>query len=290
MGNKVNEIITNRIIEELDKGEIPWRHPWTSGGLPKNLLSKKTYRGVNLLLLSFAPYPSPWWVTFKQASDMGGSIKKGEKGWPIVFWTTLKFDNLDPDSDVDEYNVPFLRYYKVWNINQCEGLEHKLPGIKNREVTPIQACEEVIQKYTNKPKITLDSCAAYNVKDDVIKMPLMKDFLSEEHYYSTLFHEMVHSTGHKDRLDRCILVDLKPFGTEEDYSKEELVAEIGASFLIGYTGIDSSKLFTNSVAYIKSWSKKLKEDHSFIFQASSMAQKAYDHILKIEEVKNGDSD
>jgi antirestriction protein ArdC len=281
---KVNEIITNRIIEELEKGKVPWRQPWTSDGLPKNLVSKKVYRGMNLLLLSFSPYASPYWVTFKQASDLGGSVKQGEKSTIVVFWKALTYDDLDPDSKKLEQTIPFLRYYRIFNTDQCEGLEGKIPQAVARDVTPIQACEEVVQKYTNRPEMVQGSLAAYNPSKDIIKMPPMKDFVSEPFYYATLFHEMVHSTGHKSRLDRCTITDIKPFGSE-DHSKEELVAEIGASFLVGYTGIDAEKLFTNTVAYIQSWIKRLKDDPSFILQASSMAQKAYDHILKIEEVE-----
>lgn len=284
---KVNEMITKKILEELDKGNVPWQKTWGSVGFPKNLVSKKPYRGVNVLMLILEHYSSPWWVTFKQAKELGGDVKKGEHGTPVVFWKTFEAPDFDEKSNHLVKTVPFLRYYTVFNTDQCEGLEGKVPAvIRPAEVLmPLDACEQIVNGYTDKPQINYTGdVASYRPQLDVVHCPPLKFFKRPEDFYSVLFHECVHSTGHKSRLERLGVSDCGIFGSE-NYSKEELVAEIGAIFLVNLAGIQVT--FENSVSYLRGWMKRLSQDHSLIIQAASQAQKAYDYILGIKEESNG---
>ena len=242
---KVNEIVTNKILEELKKGVIPWQKPWLVAGHNKNLISKKPYRGINVFLLGYGRQ-SPWWVTFKQAKNLGGSVKKGEKGEVVVYYKLNEY--LDENSDDLIRRVPLLRYYTVFNTEQCEGFEDKIPPTLSRVIDKIEECEKVVGGYKGKPMLHVSDRAAYAPAFDNLFMPPMDSFESSESYYSVLFHEYVHSTGHKDRLDRD-LENFKPFGSE-DYSKEELIAEIGSIFLYNEVGI--TRVFNNSVNYIGS--------------------------------------
>ena len=268
---KVYEIITDRIMEQLEKGDVPWHKPWI-GGYPKNLVSKKEYRGINVFILASTHYASEYWVSYKQAQELGGNVKKGEKGWPVIFWKWLKVKENDTEI---EKQVPMLRYYTVFNVMQCEGL--KLPTKEIKENNPIEECQKIISEFTDCPTVHDENRAVYYKETDTIGMPLLNLFDGSEEYYSTLFHEVTHSTGHPKRLDREGIRDMVSFGST-NYSKEELVAEMGAAFLCGLTGIEN-KTIDNSAAYVKSWLKKLHDDKKFVIIAAAQAQKAVDYIL-----------
>lgn len=284
----VYEIITNRVIEELEKGVCPWKKPWLTSIAPLNFKSKKTYRGINLLLLSMLGNQSPYYLTFKQIKDLGGTLKAGSSGCPITFWKTYqkKVENDLDDEDLDDesYKTRFiLRYYTVFNAKDIEGID--FPKIKIGEkldFNPIQEAEKIVENYPNRPEI-IDGykSAAYVRSLDVVTMPTKDVFISEESYYATLFHELIHSTGNKERLDR----DLgKSFG-DEAYSKEELIAELGSCFLCAIAGISNETTFNNSAAYIDSWLNKLKKDNRLIISASAQAQKAVEHICNLDAVQ-----
>ena len=273
---KVNEIVTQKILEELGKGSVPWHKPWLMAGHNKNLISKKPYRGINIFLLGYG-HQSPWWVTFKQAQGLGGTVKKGEHGTMVVYFKMQEY--VDENASDGIKRIPLLRYYNVFNVEQCEGLEDKIPPTMSRVVNRIEECEKVVEGYYGKPFMMEGDRAAYSPHFDHIIMPPINSFDTAEYYYSVLFHEYVHSTGHKDRLARKEVENVKPFGTE-DYSKEELVAEIGSIFLYNKVGIEGT--FNNSIAYLQSWMKRLSDDHNLIISAASQAQKAYDYILKTE--------
>jgi len=276
---KVNEIVTQKILDELKKGSIPWHKPWLMSGYNKNLISKKAYRGINIFLLGYG-HQSPWWVTYKQATDLGGNVKKGEHGTMVGYFKMQEYvDTSDSTSDGIK-RVPLLRYYNVFNVEQCEGLESKIPPTMSRIVNRIEECEKIVEGYHNKPTMFESDRAAYAPHFDNLYMPPINSFDTAEYYYAVLFHEYVHSTGHKDRLARKGIEEMKPFGSE-DYSKEELVAEIGSIFLYNKVGIE--RTFNNSIAYIQSWMKRLSDDHNLIISAASQAQKAYDYILGIKE-------
>lgn len=272
----VYEIVTKEIMQKLEDGTIPWQKPWNAE-LPMNLISKKEYRGINLFLLNMKRFTNPYWLSFKQVDELGGSVRSGEKGSMVVFYKW--FQKIDIDNEVkDEF--PILRYYKVFNADQCTGLN--IPKLEAKlEFAPIEKCEQIIDQMNNKPSINHDGNAAYyRPSNDSVTMPPKEIFKSIPEYYSTLFHEITHSTGHQSRLNRNTLTDICPFGST-NYSKEELVAEMGAAFLCGHAQIEN-KTIDNSASYIKGWLERLKNDSRLVLQAAGLAQKAVDYILNRE--------
>lgn len=272
----VYEIVTKKVIEKLEKGVIPWRKPWVNG-LAVSWESQKPYRGVNAFLLEPGEY-----ATFKQIKEAGGKVKKGEKSHLVVFWKWIEKEN-DKTGETEKF--PLLRYYKVFEINtQCEGLESKRVRIDETEINHdvVAACESLIDGYVNKPEIYFVSGeASYNKVLDKVKCPPLKDFTSLSEFYSTLFHELVHSTGHESRLNRKELTASALFG-DENYSKEELIAEMGSAMLCAIAGVDTEDSFKNSAAYIQSWLKALRNDSTLVVRAASQAQKAVDYIRGIQ--------
>ena len=275
------EIVTQRVIEAIEKdGVLPWEKPWKSyqeGGLPINYITKKPYRGINVFLLALTPYSSPYWLTFKQAKQAKGWVRKGEKATPIVFWSIAEKE----DKETGEISkFAFAKTYSVFNLCQCENIE--IPELKEVEFTEhekIAKCESVIEGYKDKPTIKhKEDRAFYSPVRDLINMPKMEAFDSAESYYSTLYHEAIHSVGHQDRLARKTITNLNFFGSH-DYSKEELIAELGASFLCAETGINNSATERNSVAYLNNWLKALKGDSRLIVDSARIAQKSVDYIL-----------
>ncbi|MCU6603831.1 zincin-like metallopeptidase domain-containing protein [Peribacillus frigoritolerans] len=265
----IYEMVTNKIMEKLEQGIIPWRKPWVNGGAV-NWKTQKAYRGINTMLLEPGEY-----ATFKQISEAGGKVKKGAKSEIVVFWKWLEKEE---DGKIEK--IPFLRYYRVFDINkQVEGLKSKR-NTESFEHDPIAACEDIVKGYVNGPKMRFESVEAwYKPMIDLINVPPIKDFPKIEEHYSTLFHEMIHSTGHKKRLNREGITDTVRFGSET-YSKEELIAEMGAAMLCGVAQIENT-IIDNSTAYIQSWLKALKDDKTLLVKAGSAAQKATDHILGI---------
>lgn len=273
----VYEMITNTIIEKLENGVVPWQQPYTTGGLPVNWLTQKQYRGINMMLL-----PPGEYATFKQIQKAGGKVKKGEKGRPIIFWKWLKVEDEDTGEDK---KVPLLKTYNVFEINsQVEGLESKKDWTEY-ENDPIEEAKMVIQEYfKNQDDLRMvrqPGIPCYSPSEDRIYMPRIEHFTSSENYYKTYFHEMVHSTGHKSRLNREGVTGVINFGNE-NYSKEELVAEIGAAMLSAHVNIQDA-VIDNSASYIDNWLSVLKNDHKFVVQAAQKAQKATDLILNIEQ-------
>lgn len=273
----VYTIVTNRIIELLEKGVIPWQKPWTEAGIPKNLITGKNYRGINVWLLNSLNYAQNSFLTFKQVQDLSASIKKGEKANLVVFWKWLEKENKET-KEVER--IPLLRYYNVFNIDQCTGIpKEKLLQVIEQKIDPIEACEKIITEMPKRPDIRYDEQRAYyNRLQDYVNLPRTETFKTSEAYYGTLFHELVHSTGHSDRLNRRELLDSKGFNTQ-DYAIEELTAEMGSSYLKSYAGIPIEQL-DNNAAYIHTWLERLKIDKRFIVHSSSQAQKATDFILK----------
>jgi antirestriction protein ArdC len=268
----VYEIITNQILAELEKGEVPWRKPWHTLP-PANLITKKPYRGINVFLLAFAGYGSQFWLTFNQAKQLGGNVRKGEHGTKIVFWKCNHYETETEDGGTEERKSAFLRYYTVFNLEQTEGLSALLtlpPAF------PIESAEEIVKGMPNPPAFQQDARAAYIPSQDVVTMPSRTAFHSQAEYYSTLFHELTHATGHAKRLARDAFDTPKQFASES-YSKEELIAEMGSAMLCGVAGIEQ-KTLANSAAYLKSWIARLKADSKLVIAAASAAQKAADYI------------
>ncbi|MBQ5581143.1 MAG: DUF1738 domain-containing protein [Clostridia bacterium] len=327
----VYQIVTDRILAELDKGVIPWRKPWV--GLRVEWEGRKTHTETSTITRRMAysrstgkPYsllnqlllgkPGEW-ASFKQIQEAGGRVKKGEQASICVFWKFLEKDVIDPKTGKPEIDpktgakliesIPMLRYYNVFHIeSQCEGIEPKKrkgnPGEETVATTrtivdnpgtcktkteadweAIEEADEVVRAYLAVSGVTLteepgSDRAFYRPSTDSVTVPCRAQFKNRSEFYSTEFHELVHSTGHKSRLDRFSTPGDHTFGGEE-YSKEELVAEIGAACLNNICGIESEGSFRNSAAYIQGWSSKLKEDRKMIVSASSRAEKAVTLIL-----------
>lgn len=278
MKRDVYQIVTDRIVRLLESGTVPWHKPWKGGNQwPQNFVSRKVYRGINLFLLNSAGYASPYWLTFRQVQSLGGRVKKGEQSFPVVFWKIFK-----EEGDDEARPIPFLRYYSVFNVAQCEGIN--VPAIPAETTSKFQAiaeCEQVVADMPKRPTINHKGArACYSPALDAVSMPEAKLFESSEEYYSTLFHELVHSTGHVSRLNRKEITEPIRFGSDP-YSREELVAEMGAAFLCGHCEIEN-KTIDQSASYIQSWLAKLKEDRKLVVHAAVQAQKACDFILSVE--------
>jgi len=278
MKNDVYQIVTDRIVQLLESGTVPWHQPWKGGKQwPQNFITRKVYRGINLFLLNAASYPSPYWLTFKQVQVLGGRIKKGEQSFPVVFWKMFK-----EEDGGEEKRIPFLRYHRVFNVAQCEGIN--VPNTEASEpilkFQPIEKCEQIVSAMPKRPEINHSGVrACYSPSLDVVTMPEARLFDSSEGYYSTLFHELTHATGHVSRLNRKEITNPIRFGSDP-YSREELVAEMGAAFLCGHCGIENQTI-DQSASYIQSWLAKLKEDRKLVVHAAAQAQKACDFIRNI---------
>lgn len=278
--NAVFDIVTDRIVLALEQGVVPWRREWNSLAFspPKSLNTGKPYSGINFFLLSLcgSRFTSPFWLTFKQAVDRGGKVRKGEKGMPIFFWKTYETKE-DINGKIETRFV--AQYYTVFNVEQCEGLEYPKPEeMTGPPVDPIDACEAVLTGF-NGPELRHGGTqASYSPIADAVQMPPKELFQTSEGYYSTLFHELTHSTGHESRLARFPNEQAPSAFGSADYSREELIAEMGAAFLCAHTGIDNATI-DNSAAYINGWLRILKADKKAVVVAASAAQKATNLIL-----------
>ena len=280
MSINVYEMVTNRIIEQLENNIIPWEKPW-SGTIDGafNRVSKKPYSILNQMLLS----KSGEYASFKQWKDLGGHIRKGEHSEIIVFWKMYPIKEKQDDGTEIIKTIPLLKYINVFHISQVDGVE-PLKQKVTHDIEPIDKAEKILNDYWNRENITIEHVkgdkAFYSPMFDKIQLPLFEQFKQSEEYYSTAFHESVHSTMKTSRCNRQ--EDRKgkvvSFGSEE-YSKEELVAEVGSAQLMNIVGIETTKSFRNSTAYIQSWLKVLRNDNKFIVSASSKAEKAVNYIL-----------
>ncbi len=281
----VYAIVTERIIQQLEKGTVPWRQPWTDAGIPRNLISKRPYRGINVMLLSMLGYEQNLFLTFNQVQELGGHVRKGEHGHIVVFWSYLdaaQKGREEAETETGKRKVPYLRYYMVFNVGQCEGIpQGKVPAITRATLSPIPVCEQIVQEMPMRPLVrhTGGQGAFYDAMHDYVNMPLFNSFESAEGYYAILMHELVHSTGHGSRVGRKDLFKMAEFNTLEAYSHEELVAEIGSCYLLSFAGITNR--IAQSADYIKGWLSELKSDTKFIFSAATQAQKATDFILNL---------
>ena len=280
MAKSVYEMVTERIIEQLEQGVIPWEKPWTgirSGAY--NRISKKSYSLLNQMLLKHKGE----YATFKQWQDLGGHVRKGEKSEIVVFWKIQPIEEEKEDGTKEVKQIPLLRYFNVFHISQVDGVEPLSKDALN-EIEPIEKAESILYSYWTKENITVEHVAGdkayYSPSLDMIHLPLFEQFISANEYYSTAFHESIHSTMKESRCDRAEdrKGKLVAFGSNE-YSKEELVAEIGRASLMNIIGIETNKSFRNSSAYIQNWLSVLKNDVKFIVSASSKAEKAVDYIL-----------
>jgi antirestriction protein ArdC len=289
MSKDVYKLVTDRIIEALEAGIVPWNRPWKTGvgnNGPRSLASGKPYRGVNVWILAATAalrgYDSSYWATFKQVKERGGTVRKGEKGTQIVLWKPVKAREAEGGEE-QRRDYLLLRYFTVFNIEQCDGIEEPA-GAELPEVDPIESAQVISDRYIahNGPSLGHGGDRAYYAPAlDRVQMPLIEAFDSAEHYYGTLFHELAHSTAHESRLNRPIAEST--FGSE-DYSREELIAEMAAAFLCGEAGIEVN--IEHHAGYLASWLQVLNNDRKLIVQAAAAAQKATDRVLGSEYGKD----
>jgi antirestriction protein ArdC len=313
----VSEKLIEGLQKAIDNGIGSWQMPWSGGNsFPKNFKSGKGYRGINILTLGLQGYESPTWLTFKQAFEEAlrqakadgreieerveknrrgipqvkyyengelfrGGVKKGEKSTPVIYWSWLYKDEAGKtvkDRKLAVKKIPMLRYFQVFNIAQCDGIKDKWQPTPDKEHNPIKEAELMVENMPNAPEITFKEAKAYyRPATDSVNMPRLGLFRSAEEYYSTLFHELIHSTGHKSRLDREGITEFAGFGSET-YSKEELVAEMGAAMLCAITGVKNEAMEKNQVSYLRGWIKALKDDINLAVSAGGQAQRAVDYI------------
>jgi antirestriction protein ArdC len=286
---KVTDVINQRIMELLEKGTVPWRKTWNAvSNQPRNLVSKKDYRGINVFILACMPYNSPYWMTFAQVQSKKGHVRKGEKSTPVIFWKWI--DRKDADVGLNDTSsngkIPMLRYYSVFNLEQVEGVEPP-PATETitNTFTPIERAEQIIANMPLRPDIHFGgNQPAYHPLLDYVKMPAREAFESPEEFYGTLYHELSHATGHQKRVGRKGITEPSYFGSH-DYSFEELISEMSSAFLCGHSGIE--RTIENSAAYIQGWLKALKGNQKWLVMAAAQAQKASDYILNR---KGGDED
>jgi antirestriction protein ArdC len=273
----VYEIVTEKIIKQLESGVAPWRKPWTCQ-TPANLITQKEYRGLNVFTLASQGFPSRFWLTFNQATNLGAKIRKGEKSSPVIFWNVGEDREIITPGGAKKTLRPFLlRYYSVFNHVQTEGID--LPASvlqETRTNNSIETCEKIVANMPNPPAFEQSDKAWYLPNSDAVGMPARGLFHSSEEYYSTLFHELAHSTGHAKRLNRENFDNPVSFGSDS-YSNEELIAEMTAAMLCGIAGIEQ-KTLENSAAYLKTWIARLKSDSRLLVSTASHAQKAADFV------------
>lgn len=275
MNKETSERISAAIIQQLQQGTIPWRKPWSgSGFLPHNYYSRRSYRGINTLILGVAAmskgYQSPAWTTYKAASEHGAQVRKGEKATQIVFWKPMIAQDKATGEDK---RFLIARLYSVFNTEQIDGIDWNPPDKEPIEIP--DALKMIVEGYQDPPTIqhSPQDRAFYQPSTDSITLPLIEQFTNLQGYAETICHELVHSTGHPKRCNRF---EDGHVGHRQDYAKEELVAEIGASMLMQHAGIDVD--MPQIASYVQSWLKALEDDHSLIIKAAQAAQKAVDHI------------
>lgn len=283
MSEKIYEIVTEKILAALEAGTVPWRRPWNAGGAggsPVNHATGKPYRGINWFLLSIqsSAYSANRWLTFKQAAALGGTVRKGEKSTLVVFWRFFEpaKDKKKRKPGEQPRRVPMLRYYNVFNIDQCEGIDYAPAAAPVREFSPIESADSIWNGYANRPTLAHGGGRAYyRPGDDHIQMPARESFVTDADYYQTLFHEVTHSTGNARRLARKA-VGGSTFG-DHLYSEEELVAEFGSAFLMAEAGLAPD--YENTAAYIDGWRRAIRANPRWSIAAAGAAQRAADLVM-----------
>lgn len=284
--------VTDAILERLEAGVVPWRQPWTNlRGM--SAATGKPYRGINVLLLAAAHerggYGSAYWATYRRLGEMGAQVRKGERGTVVTFWKML--EHADEKTETTR-RIPFLRAFRVFNVEQAdwaEGMpEHFAPHSSGLDpASELVRAHAVVQGYVRRDDLGQTSGPAleeggdrayYRPSEDRVQMPTVGQFTSAHAYYSVMFHELAHSTGHPSRLDREGISEVAPFGSPT-YSREELVAEIGSAMIAAAIGIGTDAQLDQSAAYVDGWRKALRDDPKAIVYAAGRAQKAADLVL-----------
>lgn len=282
----IYEIVTNRIIEKMEQGVIPWKKPWKDAVRPANAITRRPYTGVNFFLLAAGRFASPYWLTWNQTQELDGHVREGERSEIVVFWKTYEDERQvtaneaqQPESEKARRRF-VLRYYRLWNVEQVELPEKARAKFQpeTRTFDPIAEAERIISEMRDAPAIEYHgSLAFYRPSTDTVVLPPRETFLSTEAFYECAYHEHVHAVGHAKRLNRPGITESIHFGSER-YGREELVAELGAAFLCAAAGIDNATI-ENHAAYLKGWIDALRADKRAIVHAAAHAEKAADYIL-----------
>lgn len=292
----VYKMITDRMLEAIERDKaLPWVKPWdTVKGVNQcNGITGRQYSGINMFLLSLTSFESNFWYSFKQLQEAGGKLKEGAKATQVVFWKRLKVTQKDEQTGTTETKViPLLRYYNVFNLDQIDGIAPKEFKVPNPEAKPIELCEGIVADYVERCSLfqlqsKVSDRAFYAPALDLVQVPKIEQFKTVEQYYSVLFHELGHSTGHKTRLNRKEVVNGGMFG-DSDYSVEELVAELTASFVCAETGISNETTERMNKAYLQNWYEALRKDRKMFVTASARASKAANLILNKQTVEQED--
>ena len=283
----VYHIVTERIINALKTGVVPWHQPWVNMASPRNFLSGAPYRGVNALLLRLTAHATPYWLTQSQIELRGGMLKEGARSQIVTFWKSA--EKVEPDASVEEKQKQraILRYYRVYNYADCEGLP-PLPLLPGSELKPHEAAEAMIANMPLKPNITRNGDQAfYSIRTDTVNIPDLSLFTSLDSFYNVWLHELGHATRHSSRLDRRYHNEQpdspRIFGSC-DYSREELVAELTAAFLCAELGLENH--VPQSASYISGWLSALEGDERLLIHAAAAAQKAADFVAGRHQQKN----
>lgn len=295
----VYDIVTERIMRQMENGIIPWRKPWNNAKnidgtmLATNAISGEAYSLTNQFLLGMQ---GGKFLTYKQITEHGGKLKEDAERYMVIWWNRKAYEKKDNNGNViigedgkpEMKIIPILKYYTVYSLEDTEGV--KLPKKKERKNTPIMDAETIITDYVTASGIKFDNTgsnrAFYRPSEDMVVVPSINQYKDTNEYYSTTFHEFIHSTGHESRLNRLT----NDFFGGHEYSKEELVAELGSAFTMAICGIETPKTETNSAAYIQSWLKELNNDHKLFVSAASMAQKAVKFMIPEDTAETIDNE
>jgi len=309
MQNQIFEKINKTVIEGLKAKGLSWFKPWKSGqaNAPFNLATDRFYNGFNIFILNYEMvdkgYEHNQWLTFKQVSAKSGKVVKGSKSTEVYFWQIGYLDNstgkfvapkliklINPNERMADGKLRYLKtfsvkFYKVFNVAQCTGIDPKVIEDTTADVDnePNVVAETLSKSYIDKQGslklVHLEDSAYYSPNRDIVNMPKLDTFVDSDSYYKVLFHELAHSTGHKDRLNRKTLLEVNKWG-DTTYAKEELVAEISAMYIVGMLGLEPKDNESNSQAYIKGWCKYLEDKPKECVYAMQQATKVVDYINK----------
>ncbi len=291
----IYQLVTDRIICQLEDGCVPWQRPWSLTSSAQTMAlsheSGNPYSFLNQMLLG---EPGEY-LTFRRVKELGGTVRKGAKGRPVVFWKPIVHKEEDTDGTERIRTIPVLKRYTVFHITDTEGVESRFAGQTSEaslsSLSPIEQADRTAHEYVDRNNplrlcVTDSGRAYYSPSDDKVVIPKMSQFRSAEEYYSVLYHELVHSTAHESRCNRRDAGAMAAYG-DSTYAKEELTAEMGAAMALSCLGIDSEQAFDNSAAYIDGWLKKLRNDKTLVVRAAGKAEQAVRFIFG---VKNGEEE
>jgi antirestriction protein ArdC len=296
----IYQLVTDRIITALEQGCVPWQRPWSLTSSAQTMAlsheSGNAYSFLNQMLLG---EPGEY-ITFRRAKELGGSIRKGAKGRPVVFWKPVVHKETEEDGTERIRTIPVLKRYTVFHLTDTEGIESRFAGKEERTaslsspLSPVEQADVTAQEYVgrNEPLrlcIIYSGKAYYSHSDDKVVVPKMSQFRSAEEYYSVLYHELVHSTGHESRCNRRDAGAVAAYG-DNAYAKEELTAEMGAAMALSCLGIDSEQAFDNSAAYIDGWLRKLRNDKTLVVRAACKAEQAVKFIFGVKNEEESSED